>query len=112
MSQKQIPNFLIMSCGTKTAGSSTAEKFLESVKTGIVRANIVGIASHHPNGGAKRISEQYKIDFYLIPTDIEGDEQNQVVGDYFEIAERFQPDFVSCLDGYLKSGKKLIINSG
>jgi len=51
---KNKPKVIIFASGTKYGGGVRVAKFMESLKTGVLKADIVGVASDHISGGVKK----------------------------------------------------------
>lgn len=58
------PRLLVLASGTATGGGSGFECLVKGRRDGVLSADIVGVASHHANGGVAERAERLNIPFY------------------------------------------------
>ncbi|MFA6416920.1 MAG: formyltransferase family protein [Patescibacteria group bacterium] len=99
----KTPKILPFASGTKDGGGSGFENLYHAIESGILRAEMVGVASNHLHGGVRERADRLKIPFYFMGSDPTAD-------DYQRIAEDSQADFFP-LSGLLKKVKGLDLNT-
>jgi phosphoribosylglycinamide formyltransferase-1 len=97
MENKQ-PKLLIFASGTKTAGGSGFRNLVESMRAGILKADIVAVVSNHQNGGVANHAHELNIPF--VP--FGGGDATA----YQKLTSELKPDFIT-LSGWLKHVKGL-----
>lgn len=90
---------LVFASGGADAGGSGFRKLVESSCTGILKAEIISVVSNYPNGGVKKIADEFGINFIYFPGPWEE-------AGYREIVESYKPDLVA-LSGWIKLTKGL-----
>lgn len=93
------PKLIIFASGSKTGGGSGFQKLVEATATGVLEAEIVGVASNHSTGGVYERAQKLGVPFTHFPGPWEADGYRRVV-------EQSGADFVS-LSGWLKLVKGL-----
>jgi len=61
----KLSKLLIFSTGTKTGGGSGFEKLVENNRTGILKAEIVGVVSNLSGGRVEEKADRFGVPFYL-----------------------------------------------
>ncbi len=90
-----MKKLLIFASGTKDGGGSGFQELVENSRTGILNADIVGVASNHENGGVRKKADSLGINFEYF------EKPDQNTHRYAEIVKKYEADFVS-LSGWLK----------
>lgn len=97
-----LPTILVFASGTKDGGGSGLRKLILAIKSGLLKAEIVGVVSNNSSGGASQIAAEFGIPF-VHQTDFAAEE-------YQRIAEHFGADFFA-LSGWLKLVRGLDLNT-
>lgn len=92
---------LIFASGTKDGGGSGFRKLCEAVRDGRLNAEIVGVVSHHENGGVAKIAKEFGIRFYYIPNSEFKKSELEIVEIYQNLVKETGAEFVA-LSGWLK----------
>lgn len=58
------PKVLVFASGSKDGGGSGFLHLILNVRSGVLRAEIVGVVSNHEHGGVRKIADRYGIKFY------------------------------------------------
>lgn len=88
-----MKKIIIFASGSKEGGGSGFANLVESVKLGILQADIVAVVSNHTIGGVFKHALRYGIPFVHLET-FEATQYQQIIAD-------FGADF-TCLSGWLK----------
>lgn len=89
-----MKRIIVFASGSKDGGGSGFRKLVESFLSGILNAEIVAVVSNYPNGGVKRIADEFGVNFIYFPGPFNAAE-------YREIVERYDPDLIA-LSGWIK----------
>jgi phosphoribosylglycinamide formyltransferase-1 len=88
------PKLLIFASGTAEGGGSGFQNLVESAKTGILQAKIVGVVSSYPKGGVWKLSREFNIPFEYFEGPYNKD-------NYQKIVKKFKAEWIA-LSGWLK----------
>lgn len=89
-----MKRLLIFASGTRDGGGSGFEELVRGQKAGVLKAEIVAVASNHPAGGVKRRADALGVPFVHFEGPFDAEH-------YKKILDEWRPDFVA-LSGWLK----------
>lgn len=88
------PKLLVFASGDAESGGSGFQELVENARSGILRADLIGVVSNHERGGVRKRADALGVSFRHMPKPFTAEA-------YREIAELFGADFFS-LSGWLK----------
>ena len=95
----ETKKIIVFASGGSKGGGSGFQKLVEGSLTGVLKAEIVAVASNHPKGGVKKIADDFDVKFVHFPGPWEAEGYQQIINEY-------KPDLIA-LSGWIKHAKGL-----
>ena len=106
MNEIAMPKLIIFASGAKDGGGSGFENLVHAKNLGILKANILGVVSNHPEGGVKARAERLGIPFFHIEPPWEAENYTRLLksiyGQRTSYGDGGEGDCFVALSGWLK----------